>query len=63
MKTCLIRNQISLVDTLENMQLECGNVLIKMGSYIKVVKQNAIYFLILMSCLGLMDGCVKYQIR
>jgi hypothetical protein len=63
MKTCLMQNQISLVDTLENMQLECGNVLLKMGSYIKVVEQNAIYFLILISCIGLMDGCAKYQIQ
>jgi len=46
MKTCLIQNLISLVDTLENMQLECGNVLLKVGSYIKVVEQNAVYLLI-----------------
>jgi len=32
---------------LENMQLECSNVLLQMGSYIKVVEQNAVYFLIL----------------
>jgi len=63
MKTCLMQNQISLVDTLENMQLECGNVLLKMGSYIKVVEQNAIYFFILISCIGLMDRCVKYPIQ
>lgn len=63
MKTCLIQNQISLVNTLENMQLECSNVLLKMGSYFRVVEQNAVYFLILISCLGLVDGCVKYQIQ
>ena len=50
MKTCLIQNQISLVDTLENTQLECGKVLLKMGIYIKVVEQNAVYFWILVSC-------------
>jgi hypothetical protein len=44
MKTCLIQIQISLVHSLENVQLECGNVLLKMGSYIKTVEQNGVYF-------------------
>jgi hypothetical protein len=45
-----MQNQISLVDILENMQLECGNVLLKMGrSYIKAEEQNAVYFFILIS--------------
>ena len=54
-----MQNQISLVDTSENMQLDCGNVLLKMGSYINLVEQNAVYFLILVSCWGLVDGYVK----
>jgi len=40
------------------MQLECGKVLLKMGIYIKVVEQNAVYFWILISCWGLVGRCV-----
>ena len=29
MRTCLLQNQISIVHILENMQLEFGNVLLK----------------------------------
>jgi hypothetical protein len=41
MRTCLIQNQISIVHILENMQLEFGNVLLKIGSCIKAVEPNA----------------------